>query len=502
MNPCAKFVSKELKPLILAAPTVIHGSKDLAIKLSKLKILPRHRWYFVSGDVVAFYPNIPLDSCLQIVSYEWLKYKMWPEPFFDTDTPEGYELKSYADLFRRAIRVGNSKLISQYNGKKWLQLRGLAMGVADSPDLANLYGCHFEEKAEVLKDKRFAFYGRYIDVILSIIYASSEEKALKIAQEKISYDGCEITWQVSSQHMQFLDMFLFRGIGDTIQWRPYRKANNHLERVPWTSFHPLDVKRGTFLGEMSRLAVLCSEISSYTEALKDLVILYVRRGYPNNLVKSWINNYAKDKWIKRFNDNSAHENAAPMQILVLKTEFNPVWNYFNAKEVGDSMITYWRYYMEHMDRRDFVTRDFSRPIPMPESWRDVEEYAVLPEFSKEVRGPQGEFLEILDTNKLFGDKAKLITSRKRTTNLFNLTSLWKKAIFTELEHRIPVEANTVRPVRNLPQADVNSQGTPAEARPTAGQSGVAQQADPVLDYRLTRGNLHQRSPSPNKPFFG
>ena len=67
MNPAAKYVSKQLKPLIEESPTIIHGSKDLAIKLSKLSLTPGKHWYIVTRDVVAFYPNIPLNKCLDIV---------------------------------------------------------------------------------------------------------------------------------------------------------------------------------------------------------------------------------------------------------------------------------------------------------------------------------------------------------------------------------------------------------------------------------------------------
>jgi hypothetical protein len=67
MNPAAKFASKRLKPIVESAPTIIHGTKDLAQKLSKLRIDPSRKWYIVTGDVVAFYPNIPLSRCLDIV---------------------------------------------------------------------------------------------------------------------------------------------------------------------------------------------------------------------------------------------------------------------------------------------------------------------------------------------------------------------------------------------------------------------------------------------------
>ena len=73
-NPAAKYVSKKLKPLIQAVPTVIHGTKDLAIKLSKLSINPKRKWYIVTGDVVAYYPSIPLQHCLNIVYNQYFEF--------------------------------------------------------------------------------------------------------------------------------------------------------------------------------------------------------------------------------------------------------------------------------------------------------------------------------------------------------------------------------------------------------------------------------------------
>ena len=67
INPTAKYILKQLKPLIEGSPTIIHRSKDLAIKLSKLSLISGKHWYIVIGDIVAFYPNISLKKCLDIV---------------------------------------------------------------------------------------------------------------------------------------------------------------------------------------------------------------------------------------------------------------------------------------------------------------------------------------------------------------------------------------------------------------------------------------------------
>ena len=62
-NPATKLCSKLLKPIVALVPTNIIGTKDMALKLSKLQLAPNHSWYFVTSDVVAFYPNIPLENC-------------------------------------------------------------------------------------------------------------------------------------------------------------------------------------------------------------------------------------------------------------------------------------------------------------------------------------------------------------------------------------------------------------------------------------------------------
>ena len=43
-NPAAKYISKKLKPLIEAAPTILKGTKDLAQKLSKVNLDTNRQW--------------------------------------------------------------------------------------------------------------------------------------------------------------------------------------------------------------------------------------------------------------------------------------------------------------------------------------------------------------------------------------------------------------------------------------------------------------------------
>ena len=68
-GPAGKFVSKMLKEIVKTKQGIIYGSKDLALNLYSLKLLSpakfdgeMKRLYFVSGDVVAFYPNVDVQK--------------------------------------------------------------------------------------------------------------------------------------------------------------------------------------------------------------------------------------------------------------------------------------------------------------------------------------------------------------------------------------------------------------------------------------------------------
>lgn len=453
-NPAAKYISKKLKPLIQAAPTVIHGTKDLATKLSKLNLTPGRSWFIVTGDVVAFYPNIPIQPCLEIVAGQ---YRRWYEDNVNYNLTRADERR--LDLFNLCLDVGNTKLVTQFQDTFYLQLKGLAMGVADSPDLANLYGWHFEEQNRILDHPDVAFYGRYIDDCFGLVYASSEQEALKVLEDNVRFDGCVIEWNASRYGAPFLDMFIYQDEFGRIQHMPYRKNGNHQERIPWISHHPLDVKRGTFTGEMSRLATLCSLRSHYSDACAGLVALYVKRGYPRALVSSWLRNNIEERWAKRLNDTPPARN----DVLVLKTEFNSAWNYFNAKELGDTILGYWREAILAIERNDFGGK-LGLMAPEEGYAMDLRDAA----YAKShwfVRGDGQSDVKVPDIRRLDILQRRLITSRKRTRNMFDLTSLWKKIVFNRLDER---EGEDVDPPENrirdiaLVAAPVHPQAAPGE----------------------------------------
>jgi hypothetical protein len=434
-NAAAKFVSKELKPLVKAATCIIHGTKFLLEKLSQLRIDPRRKWYFVSGDVVAYYPNIPLKECIDIVVSmysDWLFYG--PEAATDTEIDDALVK---LEIFKRAIEIGNTQLITQLGNRYFEQLNGVAMGVADSPDLANLFGYYFEEKSNVLSHPQVIYYGRYIDDCLSFVYADSATEALNIISKGIQFDGCEIEWVVSEIGCQFLDAYLYKEAG-RLRWKPFVKAGNNRERVPWVSHHPIDVKRGVYAGECSRLAVLCSHKENYLGAIKDLNTLYVMRGYPEKLVMSWCRKNITERWEKRFASRTVPEEHDD-QVLVLKTRFDDVWNWFSAAELGKAVTDYWSEWYDRAEAGNYMISP-ARPFPAdnPDAEHSITD--VRPGLYCTVRDPaDGSDAFVPDLRKIGLIGSRWIVSRKRTTNLFDLATQWKKTVFRKLDERVAEE---------------------------------------------------------------
>ena len=331
------------------------------------------------------------------------------------------------------------------------------MGCADSPDIANLWGYYFEiAQGQTCGHDWLLYYKRYIDDIFCIVSAESEQEALRKARETFSFVGCRITWDAFASACPFLDVLVFKDPRDphALHFKPYRKAQNHRERLPYISHHPHDVKRGTFLGEMSRLASLCSHREYYNDALYDLQGLYRARGYPAGLLSQWTKEHISDKWDNRYlshkKDDGEHDT-----FVVLKSEFNPVLNYFQAKELGDTIVSSWRSSMETWTAgvkpliydqkrfdlgKEYLLSDVKLSEGLPDS-------VMTPRGGDAELGRRKRLPDVTKLNSLM--RARWLVSRKRTKNLFDLTNLWKRIVLTSMDQNLFDDLNAYRPVEDI-----------------------------------------------------
>jgi hypothetical protein len=435
-NPAAAYITKSLKPLVKAAPTIIHGTKDLAIKLSKVRMVNRkkQKLYIVTGDVVAYYPNIDLDKCLKLVKEMYMEYKGYTNETIELLDEQDRKL---FELFCGCLEHGNRILICQFFENFYMQRQGLAMGVSCSPSLANLFGYFFEKTCGILTDPDVIFYGRYIDDCLALVWATSETDAIsKCSIVKI--DTCQIEWQASRSHQPFLDMLLYIDSDGSLQHMPYRKAGNHMERIPFVSNHPEDVKRGAIIGEISRMAVLSSTFDNYKTALDGLFVLYVRRGYP----EAWLEPIFKREAQKRYNQRlgeTSEDLTVPgkpdsEEVIVLKSEFNTAWDFFSAKELGNIVHDSWRTYLEGAEKGEYpISPMLGRELGDLAS-TDVDLMTELQDSGGIGTGWTIDWRKysLPDIRKLtFGSSARWIVSRRRTIQLKDMVSTWKRTMINQ-----------------------------------------------------------------------
>ena len=122
-GPVGKFMSKMLKEIIKTKQGIIHKSKDLALKLHSLKLLPpakfdtgeMKRLYFISDNIVAFYPNVDVQKAHQIASDYLIDYCSSFGGEFDLDWVE----RDVADIhmFREVLSITNNNLLYQFDRK-------------------------------------------------------------------------------------------------------------------------------------------------------------------------------------------------------------------------------------------------------------------------------------------------------------------------------------------------------------------------------------------------
>ena len=97
-----------------------------------------------------------------------------------------------------------------------------------------------------------SFYRRYINDCLGLVYAKDELSVKCLLEDLIIFNNYTIEWSASDSYMTFLDMMLFFDKDKSLQWQSYRKPLNHFEYIPWISVHPIYMKKGTSLSELSQ----------------------------------------------------------------------------------------------------------------------------------------------------------------------------------------------------------------------------------------------------------
>jgi hypothetical protein len=354
---------------------------------------------------------------------------------------------SKADYYEKLFAIALEPPVMTFLDKILVQIKGLPMGAAGSPDAANIYGAYHENAwmDRVDQSNDILFYGRYLDDIFTIVCAdTADEATAKVSF--INLGGVNLLWEPPCDEVNFLDLSVKILEDGSIHHVPFVKAMSHRERIPWSSAHPLDVKKGTFSSEISRLATLCSDKTDYINQCTDAVSMYVRRGYPPKLVTSWLKSQQEKRWESRLSSPATEDTARTL--FTLKTHFNEAWKYFDVSELTSRIMTQWKAGMADTDlgkrkrlgdhgpplkRVRLVT---SHPTAGGQSrisfvQEDGSGTATEPILGRLAQSQERAFAQH-DVQKWTGqwiNTGKFLVSRKKTRQLWDLTRKWNEQIW-------------------------------------------------------------------------
>lgn len=312
-----------LQPILDELPWVASSTKEVITGIEACIPHGTSPIWIVTGDVVSFYTNIEPKQCSKVVAAAWKRFR------------SGSSITE--PTIRRMVKFVMDNNYFSYRGQCFHQIKGLAMGTACAPTVANIYAAFYEHKAKVVHQDGVLLYKRYIDDILCLFQGTKEEVATFV--QGFSLGTLEVTWSISSLRNEFLDIELLRRTSSSrvVDTRLFRKQMNRHLYIPWSSAHPLHVKKGFVKAELTRLAIICSKNEYFVEARQEFYGNLRRRGYPPQSLDKWFTQVHYDDR-PRLLLPKTQEDRAP---LMLSGHYNPVWDFVNVKEVNTAARRFW-----------------------------------------------------------------------------------------------------------------------------------------------------------------
>lgn len=292
-----------LQPECREYPFVLNSTKMFIEQLKKVKI--GDECILVTGDVKAMYTSIPLnrakvttDIALQSASIKGAPYQLLVQLMnFVLDT--NYFL---------------------YKGRAYKQKNGIAMGTACAPAVANLYAAYTEgSEMRTWQEQGVLYYGRYIDDIFMVFQGSIQD--LEAVLPQITLPNLEINWTYSKSSVPFLDVDISIRDGQ-LHTTLFRKGLNRYMYIPFSSGHPLSVKKALVKAERTRMKTICSSNEELSRCEEVFRLNLYRRGYPSGLLQRWFSDDLKPR--------------TESKALFLPSEYNPAWEYINMGKLEEA----------------------------------------------------------------------------------------------------------------------------------------------------------------------
>lgn len=263
----SKLLDFYFKPIVHNHFSYIKDSQDLILKNVDKKFEKNSQLY--SADFESLYTNIPIDDSIHIISTIIAKYTY-------------FEINAVAFNSFLKLLLKNSYFYLNHNGYKkfFLQIKGIFMGTAAGPSIANLYLSYFENLYSCIHD--LPLFYRYIDDIFFINSNSAE--LLDFGQ---IYPNLKLN-VTSGSSVVFLDLEISLENSGLLSFDLYVKKTNTFSYLLPISNHPSHIVKNIPKNLLIRIKKICSNYNNYLYHSNFLLYNLLSRNYNFKTIKSLI----------------------------------------------------------------------------------------------------------------------------------------------------------------------------------------------------------------------
>lgn len=313
-SPLATVLHHLLLPVQRQYSWICESSRNLVRDVARFN----RKMQFVrlhTGDVSAMYTSIKWPRFRDSLVSALIRYK-------------SYSRGLMAWIMQSAEFVWNNTVF-QFGKQLLRQTDGVPMGLACGPVFANIYMAEYEY---TYLQGFTGLYRRYIDDIFVL------HRFDAVVEDLAFVPNLDITWAHSGEGISFLDVWfhVHWGIPD-VCYRPFEKALNNKQYLPWASSHPISVKKGLVKGELTRTAAI-SRHESYFRTWKGTFLSRLRmRGWPVAALRAWSRQVT---WHAE-GQGLGTSRKSPHDVVIAASEYNPVWEKVSSADIWEVMQQTW-----------------------------------------------------------------------------------------------------------------------------------------------------------------
>ncbi len=271
-NEVAKFLSYHLKELASSHPSYLKDTYHFISKIRNLKIPANCA--LVTLDVKSLYTNIDNKKGIAAVRRMMKKY---PNP----NRPDSQILK--------LLELCLSHNTFEFNGKRYIQKNGAAMGHAYCVEYANIYMADWEENVLKKCTLKPLLWVRFIDDIY-ILWPHGYDSFQQFFNVLNSHDeSIQLTSDYQNESINFLDVVTYKGVNfdseGILDTRVHFKDTDSHQLLHHNSFHPKHTFKSVVKSQVLRFFRICNNLFDFNSACNILFKALEPRHYSKRMLR-------------------------------------------------------------------------------------------------------------------------------------------------------------------------------------------------------------------------